>query len=195
MQGTRWVYAFLFFSAIGFSTQCIAQSGPGASQGRALHIGIGPSFEHSFNYGLTYDWVQPNGMIAARIGVVKAERQLRRTRIPKERNLDFALMYGWRHAFVLERHNEILSVSAASGIALARFIRRTDELLEEPAFNCIFCAWRYASENENLAGVALELRIIFQRMEDDFGISLSAWGNLNRRHAFGGILFSVYLGS
>ena len=193
----RWlgVYAHLLFLFIGISSHCNAQSGKGIEYGSAFHLGLGPSLQHSFNFGLTYEWVRPAGTVALRFGAVKAERQMRRTRKPKERNLDFSVLYGWKHAFRLDQYNEVLTVSFASGLSVARFIRRTDELLSEPDFNCIFCSWRYASDNENVGAIALEMRIVFRKLDDDFGIGLGLWGNLNSRQSFGGVLFSIYLGS
>lgn len=193
-------YCFIILLAAFFSWSLLPKPGLGQSgkvdyiyPNSALHVGMGGSFKQTINYGINIERISRYGLIMGRITRVNKDRVFYAKSKPAERNADYAVMYGWKHFFLPDQNNAILSISLTTGIAFTRFVRQTNEITHEPSPSCLWCRATFKTNNEHMPGIPAELRFSLTEKDDNKGVSLGFWYNFNRRENFGGIIMSLYI--
>jgi len=108
------------------------------------------------------------------------------TDTPVERTVVYAVLVG--HAYRFDQTTFTIS----TGLSYTVVVQRGDFLFTENNFSVSIK--HYQEVRHNLAGIPFEVEVMTVSPFPVFGVSLSAFGNLNSGHSFGGALVSLQIG-
>ena len=165
-----------------------------------IHLRLGGAERDDSVLGIGSELATPYGLFTSRVVSVLEAVTLFPERRPVEKNLEVGLLYGWQIGWGDDpetiargrgRLSYYVTLSASAGVARTVFIRRGAFIREGGSY--LFGYSLYERLVEVAVGMPYEFRLMIGN--DEVGISVGVFGNVNREASYRGFFFGLFYGS